>query len=206
MNHLNTPRRASFRRISSVGLAGLFIFLLASPTLAHEEREVAGYTWEVGLIGEPVFVDEESGLEFFVNKGDTPIEGLETTLKAEVIMGQAKRDLPIRVQFGEKGAYKSVFLPTAAGKYTFHIFGTVEGIAVDESFTSKEGGFAEVQEATSGQFPVTLATSAELSAEAKKGADAAGQLPIALALGGAGLVVGLVALGVALAGRRRPVA
>lgn len=206
MRSLITPRRTSVRRMGAAGLAGLFIVLLATPVLGHEEREVAGYSFEVGLVGEPVFVGQKSGLEFFVNKGDTPVEGLEKTLKAEVIVGQAKRDLPIKARFGEKGAYQSIFIPTAGGKYTFHIFGTVEGNAIDESFTSSPDGFNEVQEATSGQFPVTLPTAAELSAEGKKGADAAGQLPIALALGGAGLIVGLVALGVALAGRRRPVA
>ena len=99
-----------------------------------------------------------------------------------------------------------MFIPTAAGKYTFHLTGTIEGTAIDESFTSSPDGFNEVQEAASGQFPVTLPTAAELSAEAKKGADAASQVTIALALGGAGLVVGLLALGVALAGRRRPAA
>jgi hypothetical protein len=206
MRSLIAPRRTSVRRIGAAGLAGLFIVLLATPALAHEERDVAGYSFEVGLIDEPVFVGQKSGLEFFVSKNGTPVEGLEKTLKAEVIVGQAKRDLPIKAAFGEKGAYKSVFIPTAGGKYTFHIFGTVEGSAIDESFTSKPDGFNEVQEATSGQFPVTLATSAELSAEGKKGADAAGQMPAALALGGAGLIVGLVALGVALAGRRRQVA
>ena len=161
---------------------------------------------EVGLIGEPVYVGEKSGLEFFVNKGDTPVEGLEKTLKAEVIVGEAKRDLPIKARFDEKGAYESVFIPTASGKYTFHIYGTVEGDAVDESFTSSPDGFNEVQEATSGQFPVTLPTAAELSAEAKKGADAASQATIAVALGAAGLIAGLLALGVALAGRRRSMA
>ena len=206
MHPLVAPRRTTVRRIGAAGLAGLLIVLLASPALAHEERDVAGYSFEVGLINEPVYVGQKSGLEFFVNKAGTPVEGLEKTLKAEVIAGQAKRDLPISARFGEKGAYESVFIPTAGGKYTFHISGTIEGTAVDESFTSSPSGFNEVQEAASGQFPVTLPTAAELSAEARKGADASTQLPIALALGAGGLLVGLVALGVALAGRRRPVA
>jgi hypothetical protein len=182
------------------------VALFAGPALAHEEREVAGYDVEVGMINEPVFVGQKSGLEFFVMKGETPVEGLETTLKAEVIYGDAKRDLPITARFDSKGAYESVFIPTAAGKYTFHIFGTIEGNQVDESFTSSPDGFDEVQEAVAGQFPVTLPTAAELSADAKKGADAASQVTIALVLGGAGLLVGLLAVGIALAGRRRPAA
>jgi hypothetical protein len=199
-------RRTALRRFGSAGLAGLLVIILVTPALAHEEREVAGYDVEVGLIAEPVYVGQESGLEFFVMKGETPTEGLESTLKAEVIYGDNKRDLPIKPTFGEKGAYQSVFIPTAAGKYTFHIYGTIEGNPVDESFTSSPDGFNEVQEATSGQFPMTLPTAAELSAEAKKGADAASLVTIALVLGGAGLIAGLLGLGVALASRRGPAA
>jgi hypothetical protein len=196
-------RRTGFRRLSSAGLAGLVLFLLVTPALAHEERDVGDYSFEVGLINEPVYVGQSSGLEFHVTKAGQPVSGLATALKAEVIYGPAKRDLPLVERESDPGWYQSVFIPTAAGKYTFHILGTVEGSSVDESFTSSPDGFNEVQEAASGQFPATLPTAAELSAEAKKGADAANQVTIALVLGGAGLIVGLLGLGVALASRRR---
>ena len=198
-------RRTVVRRLGSAGLAGLLIGSVVVPVLAHEERDVGDYSSEVGLIDEPVYVGQSSGLEFHVTKADQPVSGLDATLKAEVIYGEAKRDLPLIEREEDPGWYQSVFIPTVAGKYTFHIFGTIEGNAVDESFTSSPDGFNEVQEAASGQFPVTLPTAAELSAEAKKGADAASQVTIALILGGAGLVVGLLALGVALASRRRSV-
>jgi len=96
-----------------------------------------------------------------------------------------------------------VFIPTAAGPYTFHLTGTIEGNPIDEKFTSSPTGFNEVQDVSTGQFPNQLPAVADLAAQAQKGSDAAGQVPIALALGGVGLVVGLVALGIALAGRRR---
>jgi hypothetical protein len=71
--------------------------VLASVTIAsaHEERQVSGYTFEVGFIDEPVFVGQKSGLEFFVHKGDAPVEGLEKTVKAQVIYQDQTRDLPI---------------------------------------------------------------------------------------------------------------
>ena len=53
------------------------------------------------------------------------------------------------------------------------------------------------------QFPNTLPTVAQLSSDATRGAGAADQVPIALALGAAGAILGLVALAVALGGRRR---
>lgn len=195
--------RALGRPLAVVG-AVLLTFLVAAPAMGHEERDVNGYSVEVGLINEPVFVGQKSGLEFFVSKGEEPVEGLEKTLKAEVSYGSTKRDLPIKASFGEKGAYNSVFIPTAAGKYTFHITGTLpDGSAVDETFTSSPDGFNEVQELAAGQFPVQFPSTAELADQAKKGADAASQTTIALALGGLGVLLALAALGVSVASRSR---
>jgi hypothetical protein len=197
-------RLRALRRPFAVLGGILLTVLVAAPAVAHEERDVNGYSMEVGLIDEPVFVGQKSGLEFFVNKDDQPVEGLEKTLQAEVIYGSAKQALPLKATFDQKGAYNSVFIPTAAGKYTFHIFGTLpDGSSMDESFTSSPTGFNEVQEAVSGQFPVQFPTQAELVRQAKAGSDASGQVTIALALGAVGVLLGLAALGVAVAGRSR---
>lgn len=195
--------RTGVRRLIAVAAAALFTLLATGVATAHEEREVAGYSVVVGFIDEPVFVGQKSGLEFFVNKGDTPVEGLEATLKAEVIYQDQKRDLPLDARFGEKGAYESVFFPTAAGAYTFHIFGTIEGQAIDESFTSSPDGFSEVEALSGGQFPVQFPAQADLVADVQAAKTASSQVTIALVLGAAGLVAGLVGIGLALAARRR---
>ncbi|MEA2623295.1 MAG: hypothetical protein QOH61_2205 [Chloroflexota bacterium] len=194
--------RTSLRATAALAVA-LLLFLASAPVSAHEERTVAGYDFVVGLIDEPVFVGQKSGLEFSVSRAGAPVEGLETTLTAEVRYGGAQKGLPLDARFGQPGWYESVFVPTAAGPYSFHIAGAIEGNAVDETFTSSPDGFSEVQEAQSAQFPVQFPAQAELVDEAAKGAKAADQLTIALVLGAAGLVAGLAALGVALAGRRR---
>lgn len=72
-------------RIVAVAAATLFTVLATGVVLAHEERDVAGYTFEVGFIDEPVFVGQKSGFEFLVHKDDTPVEGLESSLNAVVI-------------------------------------------------------------------------------------------------------------------------
>ena len=193
----------ALRRPMIVLGAILLASLAPAPAAAHEERDVRGYSFEVGLIDEPVFVGDKSGLEILVKKGGQPVTGLEKTLKAQVTQGSVTRDLPIRAS-EVAGAYSSAFIPTAAGKYTFHITGSLpDGSAIEETFTSSPTGFSEVQEATSGQFPVQFPTQAELVREAKAGSDAAAQVTIALALGGLGALLGLAALGVALAGRSR---
>ena len=191
------------RRTMSVIGAAMALLLLAAPVTAHEQRTVGDYDFVVGLIGEPVFTGQKSGLEFSVSSDDTPVEGLEATLQAEVIYQGQTRALAVTPRFGQPGWYQSVFFPTAAGPYTFHIFGTVEGTTVDESFTSSPDGFSEVEDQAGGQFPVQIAAPVDVARNAEAGASAAGMATLGLVLGGAGLLVGLVALGISLAGRRR---
>lgn len=196
--HARAARSFAFLAALAVGSA-----VAAPAVLAHERRDVAGYEMEVGFIDEPVFVGERSGLDLFVHKGDQPVGNLDKTLRAQVIYGSSQLDLPLSADDDDPSHYTSVFIPTAAGPYTFHITGTIAGTPIDERFTSSPTGFDEVRDVASGQFPNRLPSTVELAAEAKQGADAAAQLPIALGIGGAGALIGLVALGVSLAGRRR---
>jgi hypothetical protein len=193
-----------WRRMAAVLGASALAMLSTGLVVAHEARTVAGYDLEVGFINEPVYVGDKSGLEFFVHKGDAPVEGLEETVTAEVVYQGQSRPLPITAREDDPGAYESVFIPTAAGAYTFHLTGTIDGQPIDESFTSSPTGFNEVQEVAAGQFPVQFPAPAEIAADARAGKDAAAQVSIAMALGGAGVLIGLVGVGLALAGRRRP--
>ncbi len=192
------------RRMRGAAIAGALVALLALPAvaLAHEVRQVGDYQFVVGFMGEPVFTDQKSGLEFQVTRGEEPVEGLEESLEAEVIFQGQARNLQLEPRFGEPGWYQSVFFPTAAGPYTFHISGEIEGQAIDESFTSGPDTFGEVQDATSGQFPVAFPATGDLVRDAEAGAAASTTATIALVLGGAGLLAGLVALGLSLSRRR----
>ncbi len=80
--------------------------------------------------------------------------------------------------------------------------GEIEGQAVDETFTAGPDTFGEVEELAGGQFPVQLPAPADLARDAEAGAGAATTATIALVLGGAGLLAGLVAIGLTLARRR----
>jgi hypothetical protein len=183
-------------------LAVALAALSATAVLAHEVREVGEYTFVVGFMDEPVFAGQKSGLEFFVSRGeDEPVEGLEATLEAEVTFGSETRDLEVSPRFGEAGAYQSVFFPTAAGPYTFRIFGEVEDEPFDESFTSGPDTFGEVADLAGGQFPVQFPSTADIVADAEAGAAAATQSMIALVLAVIGLLAALVALGLTVARR-----
>jgi hypothetical protein len=193
------------QRLGRAAVLGAVLTMVVSigTAHAHETREVGEYTFVVGFLDEPVYSGQKSGLDLRISRGEEPIEGLEETLAAEVTFGNETRDLPISPMFGEAGAYRSVFFPTAAGPYTFRVFGTIDGEEVDESFTSGPDTFSEVQDVTGGQFPVVLPAAGDTARDAEAGAAAAGTATLALVIGGAGLVAGLVALGITLA-RRRP--
>lgn len=193
-----------FTRIGRAAVLGAMLTALVGIGVAsaHESREVGAYTFSVGFLDEPVFSGQKSGLDLRVARGEEPVEGLEETLEAEVTFAGQSRTLEISPVFNQPGAYRSVFFPTAAGPYTFHIFGEVEGQAVDESFTSGPETFSEVQDVAGGQFPVQFPATGDIVRDAEAGANAATTATIALVLGGAGLVAGLVALGVTLARRR----
>ncbi len=193
-----------FRRLGRAAVLGAMLTMVASigSTLAHESREIDDITMIVGFLDEPVFNGQKSGLDLRVTHDGEPVEGLEETLEAEVTFGDQSRDLEISPRFGEPGAYRAVFFPTAAGAYTFHIFGEIDGEPIDERFTSGPDTFSEVQDATAGQFPVVLPAAGDTARDAEAGAAAAGTATLALVVGGAGLLAGLMALGLAVARRR----
>jgi len=193
-----------FKIIGRAAVLGAVLTMLVSvgTTIAHEDREVGDITLAVGFLDEPVYVGNKSGLDLRVTHDGAPVEGLEEALQAEVIFEGETRDLEISPAFGEPGAYRSVFFPTAAGPYTFHIFGEVDGEPIDESFTSGEETFSEVQDVTGGQFPVVLPAAGDTARDAEAGAAAAGTATLALVIGGAALVAGLIAIGLTLARRR----
>jgi hypothetical protein len=205
---VNYSRRGARLRAAAIAVltSGALALAVATSVAAHQEVQFQDYAIEVGFINEPVYVGDKSGLEFSVSKNASPVQGLEQTLKAQVTYQGQTRDLDINGISEDTDFYRAFFIPTAAGPYTFHISGTIEGNAFDQSFTSGPDTFDEVKEAQSGEFPVQLPTLAELQATAQKGADAANQVTIALVLGGAGVLLGLVGIGLALAVRRRPAA
>jgi hypothetical protein len=155
-------------RLALFVLATLALAMPAA-TLAHEQRDVADgqYQFVVGFLEEPAFVGEKNGLDLRVTKpagpdatptadgeeARIPVEGLEATLQAEVIYGDQTMALPLRPAFRDPGAYESYFFPMAEGDYSFHIFGEIEGVAIDETFTSSPDGFDAVQAREPLEFP-----------------------------------------------------
>lgn len=196
-------------------LAALALLLLPATASAHERRALSGgkYQFVVGFLNEPAVESFQNGIDLTVtdltqkdaNGNGKAVEGLEKTLKAEVLFGgNAKRAVTLETRFGLPGKYAGYFVPTAAGQFRFHIFGTVNEQNVDETFESGPGRFSDVESLASLQFPnqVSVPANAQQQIDSAKSAANSGR-----ALGIAGLAVGIVGLAAAgFALSRRPTA
>ena len=175
---------------------------LASPAAAHESRGVGPYTFVVGWINEPSVVGQSNGLDLTVTEtaSGTPVDGLEKTIQAEVIIGGGSktRSLALAPDGDRPGHYTSGFIPTRVGDYTFHLSGTVGTTKIDEQFESGPNRFDPVTDIVPLEFPDQVPTTADL---AKQLADLNGKVTVAIALGALALVISVASLVPAL--RRR---
>lgn len=128
------------------------------------------------------------------------VNGLEGALRAELIFGSRKKEFALEPLAGREGGYTVAFIPTEPGDYTWRIFGEIEGTPVDVSLTSAPDTFSPVAPKAELSFPVAEASPQELAAAA---AAAAQRAQIALIVGGAGALLGVVGLVVGLIGLRR---
>jgi len=190
-----------------IGGALLSIFLLLpGAALAHEQRDVGKYHLVVGWLNEPAIQSEMNGIDVTVTSAADQqlLEGVEKTLKAEVIVGGNAKSMPITLQtrFRMPGKYAGYFMPTASGTYIFHFSGTINGDPVDERFESGPGRFDDVQQVQALQFPNKLpdpALAESQLADARSAANTSRILAIAA------IAVAVVALvRSAMASRPRP--
>jgi len=207
-------------RLAAVpALVAMLIVLMPNAVSAHEQRDLAGgkYHFVVGFLNEPALQNQPNGLDLTVTdlsqkdaagKGKA-VEGLEKTLKAEVLVPNgAKKDLMVVTRYAMPGKYAGYFVPTQAGQYMFHVSGTIGDQKVDEMFQSGPGRFGDVEDLAAQQFPNKVIVPTDLQAQltaAKSDANTARTFGIA------GLVVGVLGLaagGAGLAMRRsgRPTA
>lgn len=208
------------RRFLLALVGGLLLASFVIPTgiaSAHERRQVGDIWMVVGFLAEPAFQNAQNGLDLTVYtlKPGTdpakqtaadrvPITGLEKVLKAEVIKDGQTMPLTLTARFNVPGSYNGVFFPTAAGDYTFHISGAVEGKNVDEKFTSGNG-FNKVEVTSALQFPVKVGSNQDLEAKvASLGGNDDSSTALIVAIVAAVLGLGGLALGGAAFAKSRP--
>ena len=162
--------------------------------LGHERRAVGPYTFVVGWINEPSYVNLLISLDLSVTEtsGGKAVEGLEKTLKADLTFGGSgtAQPLTLAARFGLPGKYSGYVMPTKVGDYTFHITGTVGTMNVDEKFESGPGRFGTIESTDALQYPAKVLSSNDLAARL----DQLQTLVIA------GIAVGVIALLVSIGG------
>ena len=219
-----------------LGTAVVLAALFAAPGSAHEEKKAGRYSFVVGFGTEPAYAGQPNSLQVIISRDGEPatdLAGQLDGLMAHAYYGR-KADpklenmmMPLEPNFGDDwgtpGDYRSFFVPTQAGAYTFTLKGRLGSQKVDLAVPSGPETFGDVNDPAKAWFPavkdpttaqlaqrldreaarltgaVAAATAAQQAAE-----DTADQARM-LALGG--LIVGAVGLVVgALAWRRRSAA
>jgi hypothetical protein len=148
-------------------VASSFAFT-SNTALGHERRNVGPYTFVVGWINEPSYVNLLNSLDLTVTEtsGAKPVEGLDKTLKADLTFGGSTtpQSLTLAARFGQPGKYTGYVVPTKVGDYTFHITGTVGTMKIDEKFESGPGRFGSIESTDALQYPAKVVSNSDLAA------------------------------------------
>jgi hypothetical protein len=235
--HPTLPTRL-LRVVLALGAAVALATLAAAPASAHAERTAGRYSFEIGFGTEPAYAGQPNSLQVIISRDGKPatdLAGQLDGLMAHAYYG-AKADpklenamMPLEPYFGDDwgtpGDYRSFFVPSQTGTYTFALEGKLGGQKIDLVVPSGPETFGDVndpaktalpavKDPTTGQLAQRLdreatrvnGTIAVAAAAQRDAEDAAGQARMlalgGLLVGGVGLVVG----GLALARSRRPAA
>src|SRR5918995_5395511 len=218
-----------------LGTAVLLAALAAAPASAHTEKKAGRYSFVVGFGTEPAYAGQPNSMQVIISRDGKPATDLGGQLDG--LMGHAyyggKADpkaenamMPLEAHFGDgwgtPGDYRSFFVPSQAGAYTFSLKGKVGAQKVNLVIPSGPETFGDVNDPAKTALPAVKDPStaqlaqrldreatrvnATVAAATAAQRDAAGQARM-LAIGG--LLVGAVGLvlgGLALARSRRPAA
>lgn len=180
--------------IFSLILAVSLMLLFVTDASAHERRTVGKYQLVVGFVNEPAYVYQINAIDFRVTNTETnkPVEGLEKSVKSEVIVGGKTLPVTLAARFGQPGSYAGYFLPTKTGTYIFHFTGDIEGTKLDERFESGPGRFGDVEDTVALQFPEKLADPVATASQVKAAQDAAATAQAVAYVGLAAGVIGVI--------------
>jgi hypothetical protein len=168
LDHLNNTLNGAFKEmlkpkfiaITTIAIAALLVLsstgILQNMAFAHQRQLFTigdkDYLFVVGSIGEPLYVDQKSGVELFaywpdpsdpVNSqanGTKPIEGLEKMLKVDVSAGDKNKTLDFEPAFRDPGHYGAPFFPTVETTYNYTVFGSINGTTFNATWTCSPGG------------------------------------------------------------------
>ncbi|MGC2561494.1 MAG: hypothetical protein WA326_00660 [Nitrososphaeraceae archaeon] len=148
--------------IVTTTIATVAILLLSSSCIlqnvafAHQRQLFTigdkDYLFVVGSLGEPLYIDQKSGVDFSAfwpdpsdpvdsrANGSKPIEGLENMLKVEVVAGDKNKTFDFEPAFMNPGHYEAPFFPTVETTYNYTLFGVINGTNFRATWTCSPAG------------------------------------------------------------------
>ena len=187
-----TKPKPVIRLAAVLALAAFAVLKIVQPALAHTRVEIGPYTLVLGWQNEPVIVGERNALLLEITEAETPVEGLEGTLKLTVLYGGESFTGQL-APAGSPGTYAAEIFPTVRGQYEVQLTGAIGDEPVD-IFLEPEA----VLPANVLQFPEAQPDPVELAGEVDRLTESQGRLRalavIGMVAGGAGLLMGSVAL------------
>ncbi len=212
-----------FRRLGvALSAAAIALLLITGVADAHVVKTFGTYSVALGWLHEPTYVGEQNAVQVVIrDAAGKPVTDLnDGDLKVTVsVGGQTSDALPLLNTYdpdtglGIAGDYEAPIIPTAPGDYSFHLTGTIHSTAVDETAVSSDSTFNSAVGATGIQFPNQLPAltdivtrldriDARLASPTPAARTDNGALLAGVGVGTVGLLVGLLALAIAIRGRR----
>ena len=213
-------------RAWAIALLAIGLASVATPVAAHIVKQVGPYTVAIGWVHEPTYLGQLNAVQVVIKdaKGN-PVSDLSADdLKVVVsTAGQQSDPMSLAPTFDEDtglgipGDYEAPMIPTAVGDYTFHVTGTIHTTKIDETATSSDTTFDSVVDPSAVQFPsklpavgdlatrlerVDARVQSQISAADEARSSAQGALIAGVAVGGTGVLIGLVGLALAITARR----
>jgi hypothetical protein len=153
--------------IAAATLAGI-LALPAPAAHAHEGRSQGDLEMEVGFGTEPAYAGQPNSVQLILVHDGEPVVDLGDTLDVEISFGDQTQQFTLEPnfavgEFGDPGDYRAWFIPTRAGRYTFHFTGAIQGEEVEQTFTSGPRTFGDVDDPKQIEFPVQDPTNGELA-------------------------------------------
>jgi hypothetical protein len=145
---LSTMSFITFSLILSIAIPSQFAFAHEKQLLSINEKP---YLFVVGSVGEPVYINDKSGVEFFAYipdpndplaedaNGTKPVTGLEKTLKVEISAGPKNKTLDFEPDEDNPSHYTATFFPSAETTYTYTLTGTVDNTPIHISYSCVPG-------------------------------------------------------------------
>jgi hypothetical protein len=165
------------RLVVVVGAAAVLAAMVAAPASAHAEKKAGRYAFVVGFGTEPAYAGQPNSLQVLITRDGKPatdLAGQLDGLMAHAYYGRRADPklenamMPLEPHFGDDwgtpGDYRSFFVPTQAGAYTFHLKGRLGGQKVDLVIPSGPETFGDVNDPAKAAFPaVKDPTTAQLA-------------------------------------------